>query len=105
MAEIELEPENEEEEKEEKEEVLQTIRSYSSPPCARVQLPHVAPSPRNCVGAVCWRSAIGLPTQSVVFGEVGRCVGMRWQAGGGVGVLRTGPVAAGVRVYSSVGHL
>jgi hypothetical protein len=30
---------------------------------------------------------------------------VRWRAGGGVGVLRTGPVAAGVRVYSSVSHL
>jgi hypothetical protein len=30
---------------------------------------------------------------------------VRWLAGGGVGVLRTGPVAAGVRVYSSVSHL
>ena len=29
-------------------------------------------------------------------------MGVRWLAGGGVGVLRTGPVAAGVRVYSSV---
>ena len=31
-------------------------------------------------------------------------MGVRWRAGGGVGVLRTGPVAAGVQVYS-VGHL
>jgi hypothetical protein len=49
-----------------------------------------------------------LPAKSVVVGEVGRCVGVRWRAGGGVGsmgVLRTEPVAAGVRVYSSVGHL
>jgi len=38
-----------------------------------------------------------------VVGEVERCVGVRWRAGGGVGVLRTRPVAAGVRVYSSVG--
>jgi hypothetical protein len=30
--------------------------------------------------------------------------GVRWRAGG-VGVLRTGPVAAGVRVYNSVSHL
>jgi hypothetical protein len=60
---------------------------------------------RFCGGAVCWRPAISLPAQSVVVGEVGRSVGMRWRAGGGVGVLRTGPVAAGVRVYSSVSHL
>ena len=32
-------------------------------------------------------------------------LGVRWLAGGGVGVLRTGPVAAGVRVYSIVSHL
>jgi hypothetical protein len=57
------------------------------------------------VGGVCWRPAIGLPAQSVVVGEVGRCLGVRWRAGRGLGVLRTGPVAAGVRVYSSVGHL
>ena len=31
-------------------------------------------------------------------------MGVRWRAGVGVGVLRTGPVAAGVRVYSSVSH-
>ena len=37
--------------------------------------------------------------------EVGRCVGVRWRAGVDVGDLRTGPVAAGVRVYSSVSHL
>jgi len=48
---------------------------------------------------------ISLPEQSVVVGEVGRCVGVRWRAGVCVGVLRTGPVAAGVRVYSSVSHL
>jgi hypothetical protein len=60
---------------------------------------------RCCGGAVCWRPAISLPTRSVAVGEVGRCVGVRWRAGGGVGVLRTGPVAAGVRVYSSVSHL
>ncbi len=60
---------------------------------------------RCCGGAVCWRPAISLPTQSVIIGEVGSCVGVRWRAGGGVGVLRTGPVAAGVRVYSSVSHL
>jgi hypothetical protein len=61
---------------------------------------------RFCGGAVCWRPAISLPAQSVVVGEVGRCVGVRWRAGGGVGVLWTlGPVAAGVRVYSSVSHL
>jgi hypothetical protein len=42
---------------------------------------------------------------SVVVGEVGRCVGVRWRAGGGVGILQTGPVAAGVRVYSSASHL
>jgi hypothetical protein len=59
----------------------------------------------GCVGGVCWRPAIGLPAQSVVVGEVGRCLGVRWRAGRGLGVLRTGPVAAGVRVYSSVGHL
>ena len=58
-----------------------------------------------CGGAVCWRRATSLPAQSVVVGEVGRCVGVRWRAGGGVGVLRTGPVAAAVRVYSSVSHL
>ena len=28
--------------------------------------------------------------QSVVVGEVGRCVGVRWRAGVDVGVLRTG---------------
>jgi hypothetical protein len=60
---------------------------------------------RCCGGAVCWRQAISLPTQSVAVGEVERCVGVRWRTGGGVGVLRTGPVAAGVRVYSSVSHL
>ena len=48
-----------------------------------------------------WQQAISLPLQSVVVGEVGQCVGMRWQEVGGVGVLQTGPVAAGVRVYSS----
>ena len=31
--------------------------------------------------------------------------GVRWLAGGGVGVLWTGPVAADVGVYSSVSHL
>jgi len=60
---------------------------------------------RCCEGAVCWRPAISLPSQSVVVGEVGRCVGVRWWAGGGVRALRTGPVAAGMRVYSSVSHL
>ena len=55
---------------------------------------------RCCGGAVSWQPAISLPAQSVVVGEVGRCVGVRWRAGGSVGVLRTGPVAAGVRVYS-----
>jgi hypothetical protein len=54
---------------------------------------------------VCWLPAISLPTQSVTVGEVGQCMGVLWRAGGGVGVLRTGPVAAGVRVYSSVSHL
>ena len=58
-----------------------------------------------CGGAVCWRPAISLPVQSVVVGEVGRCVGVRWRADSCVGVLRTGSVAAGVRVYSSVSHL
>jgi hypothetical protein len=38
-------------------------------------------------GAVCWRPAISLPAQSVVVGEVERCVGVRWRAGGGVGVV------------------
>jgi hypothetical protein len=56
-------------------------------------------------GAVCWWQAIGLPSQSVIVGEVGRCVGVRWRAGDGMGVLLMGPVAADVRVYSSVGHL
>ncbi len=56
-------------------------------------------------GAVCWRPAISLPAQSVVVGEVGLCVGVRWRADVCVGVLQTGPVAAGVRVYSSVSHL
>jgi len=51
------------------------------------------------------RQAISLPSQSVIVGEVGQCVGVRWRADGGVGVLRTGPVAAGVRVSSSVSHL
>ena len=61
---------------------------------------------RCCGGAVCWQQAISLPAQSVVVGEVGQCVGVRrWRAVGGVGVLRTGTVAAGVRVYSSVSHL
>ena len=32
---------------------------------------------RCCRGAVCWRPAISLPAQSVVVGEVGRCVGIR----------------------------
>jgi len=59
---------------------------------------------RGCGGGVCWRPVIGHPAQSVV-GEVGRCVRVRWRAGGGVCILRTGPVAAEVRVYSSVGHL
>ena len=49
-------------------------------------------------GAVCRLPAINLPVQSVVVGEVGRCVGVRWRAGGCVGNLRTGPIAAGVRV-------
>jgi hypothetical protein len=56
-------------------------------------------------GAVYWRPAISLPAQSIVVGEVGRCVGVRWRADVCVGVLQTGPVAAGVRVYSSVSHL
>ena len=60
---------------------------------------------RCCGGAVCWQQAISLPAQSVVVGEVGQCVGVRWRAGCGVGVLRTGPVAAGVRIYSIVSHL
>jgi hypothetical protein len=60
---------------------------------------------RCCGGDVCWRPVNDLPTQSVVVGEVGRCVVVRWRAGGGVDVLRMGPVAADVRVYSSVGHL
>jgi hypothetical protein len=55
-----------------------------------------------CGGAVCWRPAISLPTQSVSVGEVGRFVGVLWRAVVCVGVLLTGPVAAGVRVYSSV---
>ncbi len=42
-----------------------------------------------CGGAVCWQQAICLPTQSVVVGEVGRCVGVRWRAGCCEGVLRT----------------
>ena len=58
-----------------------------------------------CGGAVCWRPAISLPVKSVIVGEVGQCVGVRWRAVVCVGVLRTGPVAAGVRVYSSVSHL
>ena len=65
----------------------------------------VAPLLRHCCGGdVCWRPAISLPAQSNVVGEVGRCEGVRWREVG-VGVLRTGPVAAGVRVYISVGHL
>jgi len=59
---------------------------------------------RRCEGGVCWRPVIGLPSQSVVVGGLGRCVGVRWWAGGGVGVLQTGPVASDVRVYRSVGH-
>ena len=51
------------------------------------------------------RPAISLPEQSVVVGEVGRCVGVRWREDVGLGVLRTGPVAAGVRVFSRVSHL
>ncbi len=43
------------------------------------------------------------------FSEVchcrGLCVGVRSLDGRGVGILRTGPVAAGVRVYSRVSHL
>jgi len=58
-----------------------------------------------CGGAVCWRPAISLPAQSVTVGEVGLCVGVLCLSGVGTGVLLTGPVAAGVRVYSSVGHL
>ena len=58
-----------------------------------------------CGEADCWLPAISLPAQSVVVGEVGRCVGVLWWADGSVGVLLTGPVAAVVRVYSSVSHL
>ncbi len=58
-----------------------------------------------CAGAVCWRQAISLPEKSVIVGEVGQCVGVRWRAGVGVGVLRTEPVAADVRIYSIVSHL
>ena len=65
----------------------------------------IRPTFREKVWAVCWRPAISLPAQSVVVVEVGQCVGVRWRAGVGVGVLRTGPVAAGVRVYSRVSHL
>ena len=57
---------------------------------------------RCCGGAVFWRPVISLPSQSVVVGEVGRCVGVLWRAGVCVGVLRTGPIATGVRVYTSV---
>ena len=60
---------------------------------------------RCCGGAVCWRPAISLPSQSVVVGEEGQCVGVLWQVVSCVGVLQTGPVAAGVLVYSSSGHL
>jgi hypothetical protein len=60
---------------------------------------------RCCGGGVCCRPAISLPSQSVAVGEVGRCVGVRWRSVGGVGVLQTGPVAARVRVHSSVSHL
>jgi hypothetical protein len=60
---------------------------------------------RCCGGAVCWRQAISLPAQSVVVGEVGQCVGVLWLEGVCVVVLRTGPVAAGVLVSSSVSHL
>ena len=56
---------------------------------------------RSCGWGVCWRPVIGLLTQSVVVGEVGCCVGMRWRADGGMGVLRTEPVATDVRVYNS----
>ena len=38
----------------------------------------------------------------VWMGCVGQCVGVLWLAGCCVDVLRTGPVAAGVRVYSCV---
>ena len=73
---------------------------------------------RCCGGAVCWLPDIVLPLQSVFVGEVGQCVGVRAVEGGCQhgcprvflqeqlkGIIITGPVAAGVRVYSSVGHL
>jgi hypothetical protein len=59
----------------------------------------------NVVEAVFWWQVISLPLQSVVVGEVGQCVGVLWRTRDCVGVLRMGPVAAGVLVYSSVGHL
>ena len=60
---------------------------------------------RGCEGAVCWKQAIILEAKSVVVGEVGLCVGVLWLAGVVVGILRTGPIAAGVLVYNRVGHL
>ena len=58
-----------------------------------------------CGGAVCWCLAISLPAESAIVGEVGRCMGVRWREDCCVGVFRTGPVAAGVRVYNTVSHL
>jgi hypothetical protein len=61
-----------------------------------------------CCGiAVGGQFADGLPSvfQHSQLLLVGQCVGVLWREDGGVGVLRTGPVAAGVRVYSSVSHL
>ena len=60
---------------------------------------------RCCGGAVCWRPVISLPAQSVIVGEVGQFVGVRWRTVVCVDVLRSGPVAAVVLVYSSVSHL
>ena len=51
-----------------------------------------------CLGAVCWRQDISLPVQSVVVGEVGHIMGVGCLEDGGVVVLWTVPVAAGVRV-------
>ena len=58
-----------------------------------------------CGGVVCWWPAISLPAQSVIVGEVGQFVGVRWRTVVCVDVLRSGPVAAVVLVYSSVSHL
>ena len=57
--------------------------------------------------ALLWggRLLVACHQSSVFVGEVGRCVGVLWRADVCVGVLRTGPVATGVRVYSSVSHL